>query len=153
MKTIIYSFYAIAIFMVGVAVLGGSLTRPLVEGYSMKTIQKIGIDKAQIDTMDVLIDNSIYNMNLMMYKIEKMKNTLTLREDNNKPLEFQHYKYIYNAVYVPILYTITYLLRIIIGFAGIFILILTALVHSIFSYFDLKKRVNILEKVLKVRIT
>jgi hypothetical protein len=139
--------------MVGVAVLGGSLTRPLVEGYSMKTIQKIGIDKAQIDTMDVLIDNSIYNMNLMMYKIEKMKNTLTLREDNNKPLEFQHYKYIYNAVYLPILYAITYLLRIIIGFAGIFILILTALVHSIFSYFDLKKRVNILEKVLKVRIT
>lgn len=153
MRTIIYSFYAIAIFMVGVAVLGGSLTRPLVEGYSMKTIQKIGIDKAQIDTMDVLIDNSIYNMNLMMYKIEKMKNTLTLREDNNKPLEFQHYKYIYNAVYLPILYAITYLLRIIIGFAGIFILILTALVHSIFSYFDLKKRVNILEKVLKVRIT
>ncbi|MFZ4590581.1 MAG: hypothetical protein ACOYN6_06260 [Ignavibacteria bacterium] len=146
MKTIIYSFYLVAVFMIGVAVFGGSLSKPLIEGYSMKTIQTIGIDKAKIDTMDVLIDNSIYNMNLMMYKIEKLKNTLTLQEDNSKPLEFQHYKYLYNAVYMPILSAISFILRIIIGFTGIFILMLTALIHSISSYFDLRRRVFNLEQ-------
>ncbi len=146
MKTIIYSFYLVAVFMIGVAVFGGSLSKPLIEGYSMKTIQTIGIDKAKIDTMDVLIDNSIYNMNLMMYKIDKLKNTLTLQEDNSKPLEFQHYKYLYNAVYMPILSAISFILRIIIGFTGIFILMLTALIHSISSYFDLRRRVFNLEQ-------
>lgn len=150
MKTIIYSFYLVAVFMIGVAVFGGSLSKPLIEGYSMKTIQTIGIDKAKIDTMDVLIDNSIYNMNLMMYKIEKLKNTLTLQEDNSKPLEFQHYKYLYNAVYMPILFAVSFMLRIIIGFTGIFILMVTALVHSISSYFSLRRRVSVLEQKLGI---
>lgn len=151
MKTLIYSFYLVSVFMIVVSLLGGSLTKPLVEGYSMKTIQTIGIDKAKIDTMDVLIDNSIYNMNLMMYKIEKLKNTLTLQDDNTKPLEFQHYKYLYNAVYIPIISAVSFLLRIIIGFSGTFIFMVTALVHSISSYFSLRRRVTILEKKLGIQ--
>ena len=131
--------------------LGGSLTRPLVDGYSMKTIQTIGIDKAKIDTMDVLIDNSIYNMNLMMYKIEKLKNTLTLQDDNTKPIDFRNYKYLYNSVYMPIVSAVSYVMRIVIGFTGIFILMLTALVHSISSYLSLRKRVTVLEQKLGIQ--
>jgi hypothetical protein len=99
--------------------------------------------------MDVLIDNSIYNMNLMMYKIEKYKNTLLLKEDNSKPIDLQHYNYIYNSVYVPIQNFVTYLLRFIIAFTGIFIFIITALVHTISSYFSLRNRVNFLEQRMK----
>lgn len=146
MKTIIFSFYLVSVFLIAVALLGGSASKPLVEVYSMKAIQTIGIDKAKIDTMDVLIDNSIYNMNLMMYKIEKLKNTLTLQDDNTKPLEFQHYKYLYNSLYMPILSTVSFALRILIGFTGIFILMITALIHSISSYFELRRRVFILEQ-------
>ncbi|MCX6157956.1 MAG: hypothetical protein WCK13_08630 [Ignavibacteriota bacterium] len=151
MKTIIYSFYMVSVFMIAVALLGGSLTRPLVDGYSMKTIQTIGIDKAKIDTMDVLIDNSIYNMNLMMYKIEKLKNTLTLQDDNTKPIDFRNYKYLYNSVYMPIVSAVSYVMRIVIGFTGIFILMLTALVHSISSYLSLRKRVTVLEQKLGIQ--
>jgi len=146
MKTIIFSFYLVSVFLIAAALLGGSASKPLVEVYSMKAIQTIGIDKAKIDTMDVLIDNSIYNMNLMMYKIEKLKNTLTLQDDNTKPLEFQHYKYLYNSLYMPILSTVSFALRILIGFTGIFILMITALIHSISSYFELRRRVFILEQ-------
>jgi hypothetical protein len=146
MKTIIYSFYLVSVFLIAVALLGGSVSKPLVDGYSMKTIQTIGIDKAKIDTMDVLIDNSIYNMNLMMYKIEKLKNTLTLQDNNTKPVEFQNYKYLYNSVYMPILSTVSFALRILIGFTGVFILMITALIHSVSSYFELRRRVFILEQ-------
>lgn len=151
MKTIIYSFYAVSVFMIAVAMFGGSLSKPLVDGYSMKTVQTIGIDRAKIDTMDVLIDNSVYNMNLMMYKIEKLKNTLTLQEDNSKPLEFQHYRYIYNAVYLPLIYAVSFVLRIVIGFTGLFILMVTGLIHSISSYLSLRNRVSVLEQKLGIR--
>jgi len=149
MKTIIYSFYAVSVFLIGVALLGGTASKPLIDGYSAKTIKIIGVDRTNIDSMDVLIDNSIYNMNLMMYKIEKYKNTLLLKEDNTKPLEFQHYKYIYNSVYVPIQNFITYILRFIIAFTGIFIFMITGLVHSVTSYFSLRKRVSLLEQRFK----
>ena len=149
MKTIIYSFYLISVLLIAVAILGGTLSKHLVEGYSIKTIQTIGIDKAKIDTMDVLIDNSIYNMNLMMYKIEKLKNTLKLKDDSTKPVEFQNYKYIYNSVYAPILSAVSFILRILIGFTGIFIFMITALIHTISSYLSLRNRVTILEQQLK----
>ncbi len=148
MKIIIYSLYLVSVFLIGISLFGGSFSKPLIVGYSMQTINRIGIDKTKIDTLDVLIDNSIYNMNLMMYKIEKFKNTLTFKEDNTKPLEFQHYNYIYNSVYVPILTTMSYLLRLFIALSGIFIFIVTALVHTITSYFSLRKRVSILEQKL-----
>jgi hypothetical protein len=149
MKILIYSFYAVSVFLIAVALLGGTASKPLIDGYSAKTIKLIGVDKTNIDSMDVMIDNSIYNMNLMMYKIEKYKNTLLLREDNSKPVDLQHYKYIYNSVYVPIQNFVTYILRFIIAFTGIFIFIITALIHSISSYFSLRNRVSYLEQRLK----
>ena len=149
MKTLIYSFYAVSVFLIAVALLGGTASKPLIDGYSVKTIKLIGVDKTNIDSMDVLIDNSIYNMNLMMYKIEKYKNTLLLKEDNSKPVDLQHYKYIYSSVYLPIQNFITYVLRFIIAFTGIFIFIITALIHSISSYFSLRNRVSYLEQRLK----
>ena len=117
----------------------------------MKMIQTAGIDRAKIDSMDVLIDNSVYNMNLMMYKIEKLKNTLTLQDDNSKPIEFQHYKYLYNSVYVPLQNAVSYILRIIVGFTGLFILMVTGLIHSVTSYVSLRSRVTALEQKLGIK--
>ncbi len=151
MKTIIFSFYALSVFMIAVALLGGTLSKHLIDGYSMKMIQTAGIDRAKIDSMDVLIDNSVYNMNLMMYKIEKLKNTLTLQDDNSKPIEFQHYKYLYNSVYVPLQNAVSYILRIIVGFTGLFILMVTGLIHSVTSYISLRSRVTALEQKLGIK--
>ncbi len=151
MKTIIFSFYALSVFMIAVALLGGTLSKHLIDGYSMKMIQTAGIDRAKIDSMDVLIDNSVYNMNLMMYKIEKLKNTLTLQDDNSKPIEFQHYKYLYNSVYVPLQNAVSYILRIIVGFTGLFILMVTGLIHSVTSYVSLRSRVTALEQKLGIK--
>jgi len=145
MKAIIYPLYLVSVFLIAVALLGGSFSKTLIDGYSMKTIKAIGIDKENIDSMDVLVDNSIYNMNLMMYKIEKFKNALTFRNDDSKPPEFQHYKYIYNSVYVPILTSVSFALRLFIAFAGILIFIVTAFAHTIYSYLSLIERVRVLE--------
>jgi hypothetical protein len=148
MKYIILSLYLTSAFIIGVALLGGSLTKPMIEGASAISVKAIGISKANIDTMDVLIDNSIYNMNLMMYKIEKYKNTLLLKEDNSKPIDFKNYRYINNSVYIPIINSVSYLLRIILTLTAISIFVMTALLHTITSYFSLRRRVAILEQKL-----
>lgn len=138
--------YLIAASFLLVSILGGSLTKTIVEGYSMKTMQSIGIDKSKIDTLDSEIDKSIYNMNLVMYKIEKFRNILSFSEDNSKPLEFKKYYYLNDSVYEPLKIAISFILRGAMLTAGIFLIMLTAIVHSVSSYFNLRKRVKLLEE-------
>jgi len=150
MKIIIYSMYMIAATFLLVSILGGSLTKTIVEAYSMKTMQSIGIDKSKIDTLDSEIDKSIYNMNLVMYKIEKFRSIISFSEDNSKPLEFKKYDYLNDSVYEPLKTAISFLLRGVMLTAGIFLLMLTAIVHSVSSYFNLRQRVKLLEeRILK----
>jgi hypothetical protein len=146
MKIIIYSMYMIAVSLLLVSLLGGSITKTIVEGISMKTMQAIGIDKSKIDTLDSEIDKSIYNMNLIMYKIEKFKNIISFSDEYSKPLEFKKYFYLNNTVYEPLKTTITFFLRVVMSVAGIFLLMLTAIIHTVSSYFNLRKRVRLLEE-------
>ncbi len=146
MKIIIYSMYMIAASFLFVSLFGGSITKTIVEGYSIKTIQAIGIDKSKIDTLDSEIDKSIYNMNLIMYKIEKFKNIITFSDDNTKLIEFKKYYYLNDSVYEPLKTAISFLLRGVMLTAGIFLLMLTAIVHSVSSYFNLRQRVKLLEE-------
>lgn len=146
MKIIIYSMYMISVSFLLVSILGGSFTKTIVEGYTVKTMQSVGIDKAKIDTLDSEIDKSIYNMNLVMYRIEKFKNIISFSEDNSKPIEFKKYYYLNDSVYEPLKAAIAYLLRGIMLTAGIFLLLLTGIIHSVSSYFSLRKRVRLLEE-------
>ncbi len=146
MKIIIYMFYFVSVIMIGIALFGGTLSEPLVENFSNEVIQSIGIDKSKIDSLDAQIDASFYNMNLFMYRLERLKNFITFGDDEQKPIEFKRHAYISDIVYEPVLTAVTYVIRGIMLFIGIVVLLITALIHTVTSYISLRKRVKILEE-------
>jgi len=149
MKIIVYMFYLASVILIGIALFGGTLSEPLVESFSDEVIQSIGIDKSKIDSLDAQIDMSFYNMNLFMYRLERLKNFITFGDDEQKPIEFKRHRYISDIVYEPVLTAVTYVIRGIMLAIGVILLLITAIIHTIASYIDLRKRVKILEtKVL-----
>jgi len=146
MKIIIYMFYAASVLLIGAALFGGTLSEPLVEMFSNEVVQSVGIDKSKIDSLDAQIDASFYNMNLFMYRLERLKNFITFGDDEQKPIEFKRHGYISDIVYEPVLIAVTYVIRGIMLICGIIILLITAIIHTIASYIELRKRVKILEE-------
>ena len=151
MKILIYLLYSVSGFLIGIALFGGTLSEPLIERISMETIQTIGVDKSKIDSLDSQIDMSFYNMNLFIYRLERLKNFLTFGDDEQKPIEFKRHNYISDIVYEPILAAVSYAIRGLMLSCGIILFLMTAIIHTITSYFNLRKRVKILEeKVLAI---
>lgn len=146
MKIIIYMFYAASVLLIGAALFGGTLSELLVEMFSNEVVQSVGIDKSKIDSLDSQIDMSFYNMNLFMYRLERLKNFITFGDDEQKPIEFKRHAYISDIVYEPVLIAVTYVIRGIMLICGIIILLITAIIHTIASYIELRKRVKILEE-------
>ena len=146
MKIIIYMFYAASVLLIGAALFGGTLSEPLVEMFSNEVVQSVGIDKSKIDSLDAQIDASFYNMNLFMYRLERLKNFITFGNEELKPIEFKRYGYISDIVYEPILTAVSYVIRGIMLFIGIVVLLITAIIHTVTSYINLRKRVKILEE-------
>lgn len=145
MRILIYLFYSVSVLLIAVALFGGTLSEPLVEKFSMEAIQKIGVDKSKIDSLDAQIDMSFYNMNLFIYRLERLKNFLTFGDNEQKSLEFKRHNYISDIVYEPILTAVSYVIRGIMLSGGIILLLTTAIIHTITSYFNLRKRVKKLE--------
>lgn len=146
MKVLIYLLYSAALIMIAVALFGGTLSEPLIEEFSISTIQTVGIDKSRIDSLDSQIDLSFYNMNLFLYRLERLKNIVTFGDDEQKPIEFKRYNYISEIVYKPILIAVSYLIRGIMLSVGIILMLITAIMHIFVSYINLRKRVKILEE-------
>ena len=145
MKILIYLFYSASVFLIAVALFGSSLSEPIVEKFSIDAIQTIGVDKSKIDSLDAQIDMSFYNMNLFIYRLERLKNFLTFGDNEQKPIDFKRHNYISDIVYEPILIAVSYVIRGIMLICGIILLLITAIIHTISSYIDLRKRVKRLE--------
>ena len=145
MKILIYLFYSASVFLIAVALFGSSLSEPIVEKLSIDAIQTIGVDKSKIDSLDAQIDMSFYNMSLFIYRLERLKNFLTFGDNEQKPIDFKRHNYISDIVYEPILITVSYVIRGIMLICGIVLLLITAIIHTISSYIDLRKRVKRLE--------
>ena len=146
MKILINLFYLISVFLIAISLFGSTISEPIVEMFSSEVVQSVGIDKAKIDSLDAQIDISFYNMNLLMYRLERLKNFLTFGDDEQKPMEFKKHNYISVIVYEPIIAAVSYIIRGIMLILGILILLMTVIIHTITSYFSLRKRVNILEE-------
>ena len=146
MKILIYMFYIASALLIGISLFGGTLSEPLVEMFSVEIVESVGIDKSKIDSLDAQIDASFYNMNLFMYRLERLKNFITFGNDELKPIEFKRYGYISDIVYEPILTAVSYVIKGIMLFIGIVVLLITAIIHTVASYMNLRKRVKILEE-------
>lgn len=146
MKLLILLFYSVSVLLIIAALFGGSLTESIIEEVSMKAIKTIGIDKSKIDSLDSQIDMSFYNMNLFIYRLERLKNYLTFGDDEQKPIELKRHNYISDIVYEPILTAVSYAVRGIMFTCGLVLLLIIAIIHTITSYFNLRKRVKILEE-------
>ncbi len=145
MKILLPVFYIISGLLLFSGIFGGTVTEPLVENISENIISSMGVDVTRIDSIDAEIDLSIHTINMVLLKLENIKKIITFEDIEIKQLPFKKNKYMRGLVYDPIVSAVSGIVRIVMTVTGLILMCLTVATHAITSYFDLRKRVRILE--------
>ncbi|HWA05490.1 MAG TPA: hypothetical protein VG961_03005, partial [Ignavibacteria bacterium] len=57
-----------------IVLLGGSVTKPVFNNYSVKTLETAGVKKSAMDSIDNRIDDMLYSVKKVQLQIEKIRN-------------------------------------------------------------------------------
>ncbi|HRI83855.1 MAG TPA: hypothetical protein PK536_00255, partial [Ignavibacteria bacterium] len=74
MKNTYIALYVLSFLIFIFTLSGGSLTRPVFESLSEKTIEKTGFKKSYVQSFDSRIDDMIFKSKQIELQIEKIKN-------------------------------------------------------------------------------
>ncbi len=151
MKNFYQILYGVAGLLFLLVILGGSLTKPVFNNYSVRTMETAGVKKVSIDSIDSRIDDMLYNVKKVQLQIEKIKNIFS--SDQIDETKYQRTK---NEVFVKNIYNPLNELIIVfyrIGFFFISIIFLLAGVISqlIYRSKDLRSRVERLETAIAAK--
>ncbi|MBK9331377.1 MAG: hypothetical protein IPM96_02980 [Ignavibacteria bacterium] len=148
MKNMYIAFYVLSLLIFIFTLLGGSLTRPVFESLSEKTIEKTGFKKSYVQSFDNRIDELIFKSKQIELQIEKIKNFFSSDKIDESKYSKEESKMLENSVYIPLQNMFIMIYRFLTVILSVFILF-TAVIIQLFSRgFELRKRVSRLEAAM-----
>jgi regulator of replication initiation timing len=143
---ILYGMSVVLLFMV---ILGGSLTKPVFNNFSTRTLETAGVQKSSIDSIDSKIDNMLYAVNRIQLQIEKLKNIFGDKEiDANKYQKVKNEMFARN-IYNPLNELVIVFYRIGFFFVSVILFMAGVIFHLAYRSTDLRRRVSKLEKAME----
>lgn len=148
MKNLYQILYGIAALLLVIVLLGGSLTKPVFNNYSVKTLEEAGVKKSSMDSLDSRIDDMLFAVKKVQLQIDKLKNIFSDKEvDENKYQRVKNEVFVKN-IYSPLNELVIVFYRIGFFFLSIIILLLAVIFHIMYRSIDLRRRIDKLEKAI-----
>lgn len=148
MKNLYQILFGIAGLLFLMVILGGSLTKPVFNNYSVKTLESAGVKKASMDSIDSRIDDMLYNIKKVQLQIEKIKNIFSSDQIDESKYQRTKSEVFVKNIYNPLNEMMIVFYRIGFFFISIILLLSAIIIQLIYRSSDLRRRVEKLETAL-----
>ena len=128
------------------ALLGGTLTKPIFNNLSTRTLNTAGVKKSAIDSIDSRIDDVMYSVNKVQLQIDKLKNIFSDKEIDESKYQRTQNEMIARNLYNPINEVVIISYRIGFFFISVILFMGGIIAHLIYRSMDLRRRVTRLEE-------
>jgi len=148
MKNLYQILYGMAGLLLLLVLLGGNLTKPMFNDFSVKTLEASGIKRATMDSLDSRVDDMLHTVSKVQLQIEKLKNIFSSKEiDESKYIRTKNEVFVRN-IYNPLNELIIVFYRLGFFFIAAMLLLCAVIFQLIYRSVDLRKRVTLLEKAM-----
>jgi hypothetical protein len=148
MKNIHQILYGVAGLLLLIVLFGGTLTKPIFNNFSTRTMETAGVRKAAIDSLDGKIDDMIFGVKKVQLQIDKIKNIFSDKEiDESKYIRVKNEIFKGN-IYDPVNELIIVFYRTVFFFISIIILLSAIIFQLFYRSLDLRRRIGIIEQKL-----
>lgn len=148
MKTSYIILYLISAVILLIALLGNSVSKPLFNKLSEKTLSLSGFDKSYLESADNQIDELIYKSKQIELQIEKIKKFFSSDEIDENLYKKEKGKYLEKTFYDPLIMMFNYFFRICFVFISVIFFMAAMVFHLGYRSQDLRRRVKRLESML-----
>lgn len=148
MKNTYQILYGVSALLFLTVLLGGSLTKPVFNNFSARTLETAGIKKASIDSIDSKYDDIMYTVTKVELQIEKLKNLFSDKEIDESKFQKQKHELFSRNIYSPLNELVIVFYRIGFFFVSIIILLSGVIAQLAYRSINLRMRVGMLEKRL-----
>lgn len=145
MKNIYQILYGVAGLLFLIIILGGTVTKPIFNNFSTKTIESAGLEKTSLDSLDSNLDDMMFGLKKIQLQIDKLKNIFSDKEIDESKYQRVKNEVFARNIYNPINELVIMFYRIGFFFISIIILLLAVIFHLIYRSMDLRRRVEKLE--------
>lgn len=149
MKNAYQVLYGMSGVLLIIVLLGGSLTRPVFNSFSERTLETSGIKKAAIDSIDNSIDELLFKVNKVQLQVEKLKNLFSDKEIDESKYQKQKNEVFARNLYNPLNGLVIFFYRGIFFFIALTMFLTAVVVHLAQRSSDLRLRVAKLEEAVK----
>jgi len=133
-------------------ILGGSLTKPVFNNYSVRTLETAGVKRASMDSIDSRIDDMLFNVKKVQLQIEKIKNIFSSDEIDESKYQRTKSEVFVKNIYNPMNELLIVFYRIGFFFVSIILFLSAVIFQLIYRSRDLRRRVEKLETLLPKNI-
>lgn len=151
MKNFYQILYGVAGLLFLLVILGGSLTKPVFNNYSVRTLESAGVKKASMDSIDSRIDDMLFNVKKVQLQIEKIKNIFSSDQIDESKYQRTKSEVFVKNIYNPLNELIIVFYRIGFSFISIILLLTAVIIQLIYRSKDLRSRVEKLETAIAAK--
>jgi len=151
MKNLYQILYGVAGLLFLTVILGGSLTKPVFNNYSVKTLESAGVKKASMDSIDSRIDDMLFNVKKVQLQIEKIKNIFSSDQIDESKYQRTKSEVFVKNIYNPLNELVIVFYRIGFFFISIILLLTAVIIQLIYRSKDLRRRVENLETAIAAK--
>ena len=146
--TVLYIFSGM-IFLA--ALLGNSLTRPMFDAMSEKTLEMAGFKKSYVESVDDKIDELVYKSKQIELQIEKIKKFFSSEKVDENLYKKEKSRLTERTFFDPMVMMFNYIYRFGFMFLSVIFLLFALIFHLSYRSLDLRKRVRHLENIVLQR--
>lgn len=147
MKNLYQLLYGVAALLLLTVILGGSLTKPVFNNYSVRTLETAGVKKASMDSIDSRIDDMLFSVKKVQLQIEKIKNIFSSDQIDESKYQRTKSEVFVKNIYNPMNELLIVFYRIGFFFVSIIFLLSAVIFQLIYRSRDLRRRVEKLESL------
>jgi len=151
MKNLYQILYGVAGLLFLIVILGGSLTKPVFNNYSVKTLESAGVKKASMDSIDSRIDDMLFSVKKVQLQIEKIKNIFSSDQIDESKYQRTKSEVFVKNIYNPLNELVIVFYRIGFFFISIILLLTAVIIQLIYRSKDLRRRVENLETAIAAK--
>ncbi len=149
MKNAYQIIYGTSILVFLLAILGGSVTKPVFHSFSHRTLETAGVKRSSIDSLDSRIDEMVYTVARVQLQIEKLRNLFSDKETDESKYQKQKNEVFSKNIYNPVTELLIIFYRILFFCIGVFMFLTGVIIQLIYRGTELRYRVTALENKLE----
>ena len=146
MKNTYIALYSLSVIIFLTSLLGGSLTKPMFDYFSGKTLESTGFKKSYLQSVDDRIDELVYKSKQIELQIEKLKKFFSTEKIDESKYQKDKSAMLEKTFYDPLIGMFSLVYRLIFIFIALIILSFALTFHIAYRSFDLRRRVRRLEE-------